>query len=161
MVDVGLSHVLEDYPQTQTQKKCLYLKAHVSNALFSALSAEIKDKIEMEYDLLERSNLLWKVLEQMFDSSNDKWSSPNVSENISLSSIHIDQDKEEQLSVQKGVKSASLEKPDGPIAQIRTSNFGRTKAALTEEDDCFKSSSDIDDDDTNDEYDDQELLVQF
>jgi hypothetical protein len=57
MVDVGLSHVLEDCPQTQAQKKCLYLEAHTSNALSSALSAEIRDEIEMEYGLLERVNL--------------------------------------------------------------------------------------------------------
>jgi hypothetical protein len=49
MVDVGLFHVLEDCPQTQAQKKCIYLEAHVSNCLSSVLSAEIKDKIEMEY----------------------------------------------------------------------------------------------------------------
>jgi hypothetical protein len=58
MVDVGPSHVLEDCPQTQAQKKCLYLEAHASNALSCALSAEIKEEIEMEYSLLERSNLL-------------------------------------------------------------------------------------------------------
>jgi hypothetical protein len=34
-------------------KKCLYLEAHASIALSSALSAEIKDEIEMEYGLLE------------------------------------------------------------------------------------------------------------
>jgi hypothetical protein len=44
MVDVGLSHALEHCPQIQTQKKCLYLKAHASNGLSSALSAEIKMK---------------------------------------------------------------------------------------------------------------------
>jgi hypothetical protein len=49
---------LEDYPQTQGQKKCLYLEAHASNALSSTLSAEIKDEIEMEYGWLERANLL-------------------------------------------------------------------------------------------------------
>jgi hypothetical protein len=27
MVNVGLSHALEDCPQTQAQKKCLYLEA--------------------------------------------------------------------------------------------------------------------------------------
>jgi hypothetical protein len=58
MVDVGPSHALEDCPQTQAQKKCLYLEAHAYNALSSALSAEIKEEIEMEYGLLERSNLL-------------------------------------------------------------------------------------------------------
>jgi hypothetical protein len=66
MVDVCLSHVLEDCHQTQAQKKCLYLKAFGSNALSSALSAEIKDKIKMEYSLLERANILWKVLEKIF-----------------------------------------------------------------------------------------------
>jgi hypothetical protein len=58
MIDVGRSHALEDDPQTQGQKKCIYLKAHASNALSSTLSAEIKYDIEMEYDLLERANLL-------------------------------------------------------------------------------------------------------
>jgi hypothetical protein len=56
MVDVGLSHALEDCPQTQVQKKCLYLKAHASNVLSSALSAEIKDEIKMEYGFLERTS---------------------------------------------------------------------------------------------------------
>jgi hypothetical protein len=32
MVDVRFSHALEDCPQTQVQKKCLYLKAHSSKA---------------------------------------------------------------------------------------------------------------------------------
>jgi hypothetical protein len=49
MVDIGLSHASEDCPQTQAQKNCLYLEAHASNALSSALSAEIKDEIEIEY----------------------------------------------------------------------------------------------------------------
>jgi hypothetical protein len=49
MVDVGLSYALKDCPQTQAQKKCLYLEAHTSNGLSSALSAEIKDEIEIEY----------------------------------------------------------------------------------------------------------------
>jgi hypothetical protein len=101
MVDVALSHTLEDCPQTQAQIKCLYLKAHASNALSSGLSAEIKDEIEMECDWPERANLLWKVLEQMYGSSNDKRSSINVPENVSSSSTHFDQDQEEQSSVQK------------------------------------------------------------
>jgi hypothetical protein len=92
MVDIGFSHTLEDCHQTQTQEKCLYLKAHVSNVLSNPLSAEIKDKIKIEYRLLERANLLWKVLQQMFGSRNDKRSSSNVLENISSSSIYIDQD---------------------------------------------------------------------
>jgi hypothetical protein len=58
MIDIGLSHTLEDCPQTQGQKKCIYLEAYASNALSSTLSAEIKDEIEMEYGLLERANLL-------------------------------------------------------------------------------------------------------
>jgi hypothetical protein len=52
MVDIGLSHTLEDCPQTQAQKKCLYLETHASNALSSALSAEIKNKVKMEYCLV-------------------------------------------------------------------------------------------------------------
>jgi hypothetical protein len=75
MIDVGISHALEDCPQTQGQKKCLYLKVYTSNALSSALSAEIKDDIEIEYGLFERANLLWNALEQMFGPSNDKRSS--------------------------------------------------------------------------------------
>jgi hypothetical protein len=72
MVDVGLSHTLEDCHQPQAQKNCLYLEAHASNALFSALSAKIKDEIEIEYGLFERENILWMVLEQIFVSNNDK-----------------------------------------------------------------------------------------
>jgi hypothetical protein len=63
------------------------------------LSAEIKDEIEIKYGLLERANLLSKVLDQMFGSSNDNRSSLNVLENISSSSTHIDQDQEGQSSV--------------------------------------------------------------
>jgi hypothetical protein len=58
MVDVGLSHAWEYCPQTQAQKKCLYLKAHASNGLFNAVSAEIENEVEMEYGLPERANLL-------------------------------------------------------------------------------------------------------
>jgi hypothetical protein len=102
MVDVGLSHALEDYPQTQAQKKCLYLETHASNALSCALSAEIKEEIKMVYGLIERANLLWKALEQMIGSSDDKRSSStNILENVSSSSIHIDQDQEEQSSGKK------------------------------------------------------------
>jgi hypothetical protein len=72
MVDIGLSHALEDCPQTQVQKKCLFLKVHASNALSSALSAEIKNEVEMEYGWAERANLLWKVLEKMYGSINSK-----------------------------------------------------------------------------------------
>jgi hypothetical protein len=92
MVDVDLSHSLEDCPQTQVQKNCLYLEAHASNVLSSAFNGEIKDEIEMKYGLLNRANLLWKVLDQMFNSSNDKRSSSNVLKNISSSSTHIDED---------------------------------------------------------------------
>jgi hypothetical protein len=56
----------------------------------------------MEYGLLERSNLLWKVFEQMFGSNDDKRSSSTkITENISSSSTHFDQDQEKQSSVQK------------------------------------------------------------
>jgi hypothetical protein len=46
MVDVAISHVLEDYPQTQVQKKCLYLEDYASNALSSVLSVEIKNRLK-------------------------------------------------------------------------------------------------------------------
>jgi hypothetical protein len=96
MIDVGISHTLQDCPQTQTQKKCLYLKAHTSNALSSAFSAEIKDEIKMEYGWPERANLLCKMFEQMYGSSNSKRSSSSTQENISSSSTHFDQGQEEQ-----------------------------------------------------------------
>jgi hypothetical protein len=112
MVDIGLSHTFEDCPQTQGQKKCLYLEAHASNALSSA---EIKDEIEMEYGWFESGNLLWKVLEQMYGSSNSKRSSSSAPENISSSSTHCDQDQEEQSSIQKELNSASLGKPEGLV----------------------------------------------
>jgi hypothetical protein len=53
MVDVVISQALEDCPQTEAQKNCLYLKVHASNVLFSAMSVEIKDEIEIEYGLLK------------------------------------------------------------------------------------------------------------
>jgi hypothetical protein len=92
----------------------------------------------MEYGLLESSNLLWKALEQMYDSNNDKRSSStNVSENISSSFMHMDQDQEEQSSVQKEkVKSVSLGKPDGLVSQTGVSDFDRTRIDLAEEDNC-------------------------
>jgi hypothetical protein len=58
MVDIVLSHALEDCPQTQAQKKCLYFEAHASNALSSDLSTEIKNEVKMEYDWSKRANLL-------------------------------------------------------------------------------------------------------
>jgi hypothetical protein len=115
MVDIGLSHILEDCPQIQGQKKYLYLEGHASNALSSALSAEIKDKIEMEYGWFKRGNLLCKVLEQMYGSSNSKKSSSSALENVLLSSTHCDQDQEEQSRVQKELNSASLKNPDGMV----------------------------------------------
>jgi hypothetical protein len=159
MVDVCLSHTLEDCPQTQAQKKCLYLEVHAYNVLSSALRAEIKEEIEIECGLLERANLLWKALDQTFGSSDDKRSSStNIPENVSSSSIHIDQDQEEQSSVQKEkVKSVSLGKPDCPVSQTGVSDFGGTKTSLVEEEDCSMSSSDDDDD----EYDYGEPLLEF
>jgi hypothetical protein len=163
MVDIDLSHNLEYCPQTQGQKKYLYLKAHASNDLSSALSAEIKDKIKMEYGWLESANLLWKVLEQMYGSSNSKKLSSSALRNISSSTTLFDQSQEGQSSFQKEeAKSASLGKLDCPISQTGGSSFGRTENILSEEDDCSTSSSDVDDDvDTDDEYDEQELLVEF
>jgi hypothetical protein len=134
VVDVGLSLALGDCPQTQAQKKCLYLKTHASNGLSSALSVEIKDEIKIEYGWSERENLLWKVLEQMYGSRNSKKSSSSAPENISSSSTHFDQDQEEQSSVQKEkVKSVSLKKLDYPVFQTGVSGFGRTKTSLVEE----------------------------
>jgi hypothetical protein len=79
------------------------------------LSVEITDGIEIEYGRLERANLPWKVLDQMYGSSNSRRSSSSAPENISSSFTHCDQDQEEQLSVQKELNSASLGKPEGPV----------------------------------------------
>jgi hypothetical protein len=80
------------------------------------LNAEIKDEIEMEYGWLERTNLLWKALQQVYGSSNSKRSSSSAPENISSSSTHYDQDQEDQSNVQKEeLNSVSLVKPDGPV----------------------------------------------
>jgi hypothetical protein len=126
------------------------------------LSAEIKDEIKMEYGWPERANLLWKVPEQMYGSSNSKKSSSSASKNISSLSTLFDQSQEGQSSSQKEeAKSASLGKPDYPVSQTKLSGFGRIETSLAKEDDCSTSSSDDDDDDTNDEYDEQELLVGF
>jgi hypothetical protein len=160
MIDIVISHTLEDCPQTQGQKKCLYLKSHVSNALSNALSVEIKDEIKMEYDWLERANLLWKKLEQMYSLSNSKKSS-SAPQNISSSYILFDQSQEGQSSSQKEeVKSGGLKKSDCLVSQTGGFDFGRTENVLSEEDYCSTSSPD-DDDDTDDEYDEQELLVEF
>jgi hypothetical protein len=103
------------------------------------------------------------VLEQMYSSSNSKRSSSNVLLNISSSSTHFDQDQEEQSNAQKEeLNSVSLEKPDGPVSQTGVSNFGRIENVLADEDNCSMSSSHIDnDDDIDDEYDEQELLMEF
>jgi hypothetical protein len=107
--------------------------------------------IKMEYGLLESANILWKALEKIYGSSSDKSSSSiNVPENITSSSTHIIQDQGEQSSIQKKVKSVSLEKPDGLISQTGCSNFGRTEARLLEEDDFSTSSSDDDDNSIDD-----------
>jgi hypothetical protein len=66
IVDVAFSHTLDDYPQTQVQEKCLYLKAHAFNAVSSALSSKVKDTIEMKYGFLEGANLHWMALEQIY-----------------------------------------------------------------------------------------------
>jgi hypothetical protein len=80
------------------------------------LSVEIKDEIEMEYDWLERSNLLWKVFEQMYGSSNSKKSSSSALKNISSSSTLFDKSQEGQSSSQKEAKSANLGKLDCPVS---------------------------------------------
>jgi hypothetical protein len=65
------------------------------------LSAEIKDEIKMEYDWLKRANLLWNVLDQIYNSSYSKKSSSSALKNISSSSTLFDQSQEEQSSSQK------------------------------------------------------------
>jgi hypothetical protein len=100
MIDAGFSHISEYCPQTQAQEKYLYLLSHTSKVLPSALSVEVEDMIKIEYGLLESENILWKALMRdrhhhicTYGSSNDeRSSSTNVPENISLSSMHIDQD---------------------------------------------------------------------
>jgi hypothetical protein len=152
MLDICLSHALEYCPQTQAQKKCLYLKAHASNALSSALSAEIKNEVKMEYGWPKRANLLWKVLEPIYGSSNNKKSSLSAPKNISSSSTLYDQSQEGQSSSQ--IEEAK------PVSQTGGSGFGRIETSLAEEDNCSTSSSN-DDDDTYDEYNEQELLMEF
>jgi hypothetical protein len=127
------------------------------------LNTEIKDEIKMEYVWLERANLLWKVLEQMYGLSNSQRSSSSVPENISSSSINIDQGQKDQSCTQEEkVEYASLEKLDCPISQTGVSSFSRIEITLAEEEDCSMSSSHIDDDDgTDDEYDHEELLSEF
>jgi hypothetical protein len=88
----------------------------------------------------------------------------NILENVSSSPIHIDQDQEEQSSLQKEkVKYVSLGKLDCPVYQTRVSGFGRIETSLVEEEDCSTSSfdDDDDDDDTDDEYDYEELLLEL
>jgi hypothetical protein len=117
----------------------------------------------MEYGWAERANLLWKVLEQMYGSSNSKKLSSTAPKNISSSSTLFDQSQEGQSSSEKEeAKSAILGKSDCPIFQTELSGFGRIETSLAEEGDCSMSSSDDDDDDdTDDGYDEQELLVEF
>jgi hypothetical protein len=126
MIDIGLPHALKDCPQTQAQNKCIYLEAHASNALSSALSTEIKNEVKMEYGWPKRANLLWNVLEQMYGLSNSKKSSSSATKNISSSSTLYDQSQEGQSSSKKEeAKSASLRKPDCLVSQTRVSSFGR------------------------------------
>jgi hypothetical protein len=100
------------------------------------LSAEIKDEIEMEFGWLERANILCKVLEQMYYSSNSKKLSSSALENISSSSTLFDQSQEGQSSSQKEeAKSASPRKPDCPVSLTGLSGFGRIETSLSEEDD--------------------------
>jgi hypothetical protein len=125
------------------------------------LSAKIKNEVEMEYGWPERANRLWKVLKQIYGSSNSKKSSSSATKNISSSSTLYDQSEEGRSSSQKEeANSASLGKSDCPISQTGLSGFGRIETFLAEEGDYSTSSSD-DDDDTYDEYDEQEFLVEF
>jgi hypothetical protein len=83
---------------------------------------------------------------------------------MSSSSIHNNQNQEEQSSIQKDKeKLASLRKLNYPVSQIRAFSFVRTETSFAEEGDCSTSSSDVDDNDdnTDDEYDDKELLLEF
>jgi hypothetical protein len=52
---------------------------------------------------------------------------------------------------------------DGLVSQTGVSGFGRIETSFAKEDDCSTSRSNIDDEDndTNDEYDDNELLLEF
>jgi hypothetical protein len=101
IVDVAFSHTLDDYPQTQVQEKCLYLKAHAFNAVSSALSSKVKDTIEMKYGFLEGANLHWMALEQIYGWSKNEISLlKNDFEMISYSTISFDQDQEEQVEIQ-------------------------------------------------------------
>jgi hypothetical protein len=84
----------------------------------------------MEYGWLERANLLWKVLEQIYSSSNSKRPSSSAPENISSSSTHCDEDQEEQSSVQKELNSASLGKPDGSVLAEQKKTCLRKMIAL-------------------------------
>jgi hypothetical protein len=165
MIDVYFSHALEDCTQTQAREKYLYLKTYASKALSSVLSVEVEDMVEMEYGLLESAIYLWKTLKQMYGSSNDKRSSStNIMENMSSSSMHIDQDQGEQSSVQKEkIKSTSVGKPDDLIFQTGCSDFDRIEATFMEESDFSISSFDNDDDNdnTDDEDDDQVLIEEF
>jgi hypothetical protein len=53
-----------------------------------------------------------------------------------------------------------LGKLDCPVSQTGGSSFGRTEDILSKEDDCSTSSSN-DDDGIDDEYDEEDLLVEF
>jgi hypothetical protein len=99
----------------------------------------------------------------MYGSSNRNRSSSSASKNTSSSSTHCDQDQEKQSSVQKEeLNSVSLRKPNDSISQTGGSSFARTENDLSKEDDCSISNSDVDDDNnTDDEYDEQELLMKF
>jgi hypothetical protein len=156
MVDVGISHALEDWPQTQAQKKCLYLEVHTSIGLSNALSVEIKFEIEMECGWLERANLLWMVLEQMYGSSNSNKSSLSDLEKY-LIIIYTFWSRTRRI-----IKCSKRRTKFCQSGKTGWSSFGRTQNVLSEEDDCSTLSSDVDDDDdTDDEYDEQELLVEF
>jgi hypothetical protein len=87
------------------------------------LTAEIKDEIKIEYGWLERANLRWKVLEQMYGSSNSKISSLIALKNILSSSTLFYQSQKGNQVLKKKKQNLSVwenwtvrfSKPDYPV----------------------------------------------
>jgi hypothetical protein len=95
----------------------------------SQMSSYLRE-VEIGYGWPERANLLWKVLEQMYGSSNSKKSSSSDLKNISSSSILFYQSQKEKSSSQKEeAKSDSLGRPDCLVSQTGLSNFGKIETS--------------------------------
>jgi hypothetical protein len=107
MVDVGLSHALEDCPQTQAQKKCLYLETHASNDLSTALSVEIKDEVKMEYGWPESKCMAQAIVRNHHQ----------VSQRISHHHLHF------LIRVKKGNQVLKKKKQDLPVWKNWTVRF--------------------------------------